>query len=93
VTKDDEIRRGQRAEAILKDPLYIEAWEAINAQLAKLMVEAKTDEATLEAKKCIGLLADMRQHFGRILYNGRHAAEQIKFEEEAKKQKRWWAAA
>ena len=90
MSRDDDIRRGHRAEAILKDPLYAEAWEAINARLTKLMVEARSDEATLKAKTCIGLLADMRQHFGRILYDGKHAVEQIKFEEEEKKQKRWW---
>lgn len=92
MTKDEEIRRAQRAEAILKDPLYIEAWEGINARLVKLMTEAKTDEATLKAKTCIGLLADMRQHFGRILYDGRHAAEQIAFEE-AEKKRSWWRPA
>ena len=90
MTKDDEIRRGNRADAILKDELFQEAWEAVRGRLVVIMETAKTDEATLHAKTCLGLLNDVRQHFARVVADGRIAAESIKLE---KDKRSWWQRA
>ena len=90
VSKDDEISRGQRAEAIVRDPMFIEAWDAVRARLVGIMETAQTDEATLKAKTCLGLLADVKQHFARVITDGRIAAESIKLEQD---QRKWWQRA
>ena len=90
MSKDDEIRRGHRAEAILKDDLFVEAWDAVRAKLISIMETAKTDEATLHAKTCLGLLADVRQHSSRVMVDGKVATESIKLEKE---QRSWWQRA
>lgn len=90
MTKDDEIRRGNRADAILKDELFQEAWDAVRGRLVVIMETAKTDEATLHAKTCLGLLNDVRQHFARVVADGRIAAESIKLE---KDKRSWWQRA
>lgn len=90
MTKDDEIRRGHRAAAILKDELFVEAWDAVRGRLVAIMETAKTDEATLHAKTCLGLLNDVRQHFARVMADGKVAAESIKLETE---KRNWWQRA
>lgn len=87
---NDQARRGERAEAILHDPLFIEAWDAVKGRLVEIMELAKTDEATLKAKTCIGLLADVRQHIARVMADGKFAAASIKME---KDDRRWWQRA
>ena len=54
------------------------------------METAQTDEATLKAKTCLGLLADVKQHFARVITDGRIAAESIKLEQD---QRKWWQRA
>lgn len=90
MNKDDEASRGQRAEAILNDPLFIEAWDAVKGRLVEIMELAKTDEATLKAKTCIGLLTDVRQHIARVMTDGKFAAAAIKMDKE---DRRWWQRA
>ena len=89
MTKEDEVRRGHRAEAILNDALFHESFDAVRQRLIAIMETAKTDDATLKAKACIGLLADVKGHLTRVLTDGAIAAEQIKFEAEQKKRRGW----
>ncbi len=83
----DVIRRGHRAEAIVNDELFCEAWDAVRARLVTIMETAQTDEATLHAKTCLGLLNDMRRHFSRVITDGKVAAESIKMEKDSRS---WW---
>jgi hypothetical protein len=87
VTKDDEIKRAHRAEAILRDDLYTEAWDAVRARLLTIMETATSDEATLRAKLCLGLLGDMRAHLARVVTDGKLAAEAIKMTRDGRE---WW---
>ncbi len=90
MTKEDEVRRGHKADAILKDELFNESFEGVRAELIKVMAAAKTDEATLKAKLALGLLSDVKQYLSRVMTSGVVAAEQIKFEAEEKKRRGWF---
>lgn len=85
---DEPVRRGQQAERIVNDQLFIEAWESVRGRLLQIMETAKTDEASLKAKTCIGLLNDVRQHFARVMSDGKVAADKIQFE--AAEKRRGW---
>ena len=91
MTKEEQVGRGQRANAILSDPLFTEAFEAVRGKLIGIMESAKTDEGTLKAKLCLGLLNDAKQHLSRVVTDGLMAAEQIKFEAEEKRRRGWFS--
>lgn len=86
----DAIKRQHNAERLLGDPLFVEAWDALRGRLLTLMETAQSDEATLKAKLALGLLADLRKHWDRIVTDGKIAAETIKLEQEKRK---WWQRA
>lgn len=56
----------------------VEAFDAVRTHLRALMESAVTDEATLNAKKYLGLLNDVQGHLEAVVKNGRVAAETIK---------------
>ena len=87
MNKDDEIRRGHNAGRIVNDPLFVEAVEAVRGRLLSIMETAKTDEATLHANTCLGLLNEIRQHLVRVMTDGKLAAESIKLEQDKRS---WW---
>ena len=87
MTTDEEIKRGNNAARIINDPLFAEAVDAVRGRLLTIMETAKTDEATLQAKTCLGLLADIKQHLVRVMTDGRIAAESIKLEQDKRS---WW---
>jgi len=89
--KDEPIKRMQRAQAILSDPLWIEAWETYRLAIFSKIENAKTDEATLRGKLMLGIANDVRAHFEGLINSGKAAAHEIKLEEEQKK--RWWQVA
>lgn len=90
--RDDEVRRGQWADSLLKDPRWIEAWEGYRLKLFAAMENAKTDEATLKGKEMLRIANDVRSHFEGMLRTGKVAEHEIKLEEERKKRKWPWAA-
>lgn len=90
MTNDDAVKRRHNAERMLSDPLFVEAWDALRGRLLHLMETAQTDEATLKAKLALGLLADLRRHWDRIVTDGKIAAESIKLEQDKRK---WWQRA
>ncbi len=89
MSKEEDFRRGVRAKAIIDDALFNESFDAVRKKLVAIMESAKTDDATLKAKMCLGLLNDVKQHLSRVMTDGLFAAESIKVEEEAKKRKGW----
>ena len=84
MTREEEVRRAAKAELLLKDAIHVEAWEAVRDRLIRLMETAQTDEATLKAKMALGLLADVRKHWERVIQDGKLAAEEIRLEKERK---------
>lgn len=91
MTKEEQVGRGQRANAILSDPLFAEAFDGVRERLISVMETAKTDDATLKAKLCLGLLNDAKQYLSRVITDGLMAAEQLKFEAEEKKRRGWFS--
>ena len=83
--REELVRRGDRAKAILGDPLWIEAWESYRLTIFSLIENAKTDEATLKGKLMLGIANDVRKHFEGLINTGKAAAHEIKLEEERKK--------
>lgn len=86
----EAVGRKATAERMLADPLFNEAWDALRGRLLHLMETAQTDEATLKAKLALGLLADLRRHWDRIVTDGKIAAESIRLEQDKRK---WWQRA
>lgn len=85
MTDQEQAQRGRDVMQMLESPLFLEAWEALRKRLVSIMETAATDEGTLKAKTCIGLLNDLRQHWVLVAKNGVVAAENIRLEEEQKK--------
>lgn len=89
--RDEQIRRGQWAEQLLKDSRWVEAWEIYRLKVFAAIENAKTDEGTLKGKLMLGIANDVRAHFESLITSGKYATNEIKLEEERKK--RWpWAA-
>jgi hypothetical protein len=89
--RDDEVKRAQRAQAILNDPLWIEAWETYRLKVFASIENAKTDEGTLRGKLMLGVANDVRGHFEGLVRTGKAAAHEIKLEEEEKQRKSLWS--
>lgn len=89
---EDQIRRSQRAEQLLKDPLWTEAWETYRLKVFYAIENAKTDEGTLRGKLMLGVANDVRAYFEGLINTGKAAAHEIKLEEERKKLKWPWTA-
>jgi len=83
----DPVTRGQRAQAILNDDLWKEAWSVLEQRLVGAMLAAKTDEGTLRGKQLCGLMEDLRRHFERAIKDGQIAEHQIKLDAEEKRRK------
>lgn len=82
---DEPIKRGQRAQAILDDPLWTEAWEMYRLRLFSAIENAKTDEGTIRGKLMLGVANDVRSYFEGLVNTGKAAAHEVKLEEERKK--------
>jgi hypothetical protein len=91
--RQDEIARGQWAEQLLKDPRWIEAWEAFRLAVFAKMENAKTDEGTLRGKDYLRVANDVRAYFEGHIRTGHMAANEIKLEEEEKRKKHFWSRA
>ncbi len=92
MSKEDQVRRMHAADRLLKHEIFVEAWDELRKTLRTVMETAKTDEATLKAKTMLGLMADLRSHWERVMADGKIAAEDI-HREKVEKKSRWpWAA-
>lgn len=89
--RDEQIKRGQRAQAILNDPLWAEAWEFYRYKIFAAIENAKTDEGAIRGKLMLGIANDVRAYFEGLVTSGKVATHEVKLDEE--KKKRWpWAA-
>lgn len=89
--KEDIVRRAQKAEQFLNDPLWTEAWETYRLRLFAAIENAKTDEGTIRGKLMLGVANDVRAYFEGLINSGRAAAHELKLEEERKKKFRLWS--
>lgn len=86
---EDTIKRAQRAQALLNDPLWIEAWGEYRLKLFSAIENARTDEGTIRGKLMLGVANDVRAYFEGLITSGKAAAHEIKLEEERKKFRLW----
>lgn len=89
---EDQIKRQQRAQLILADPLWTEAWETYRLKVFAAIENAKTDEGTIRGKLMLGVANDVRAYFEGLINSGKAAAHEIKLEEERKRFKLPWVA-
>lgn len=83
--RDEQVRRGQWAEQLLKDQRWIEAWETYRLKVFSAIENAKSDEGTLRGKMMLGIANDVRAHLEGLIRSGQYAANEIKLEEAQKK--------
>lgn len=86
----DQVDRMHKAQQIIGDPLWTEAWELYRLKVFAAIENAKTDEGTIRGKLMLGVANDVRAYFEGLINTGKAAAHEIKLEEERKK-KRWFA--
>lgn len=92
IDRDEQVRRGQKAEQFLKDALWLEAWELYRLKVFSAIENAKTDEGTLRGKLMLGVANDVRAYFEGLINTGKAAAHEVKLEEEKKRFKLPWVA-
>jgi hypothetical protein len=83
--RDDQVKRGQRAQTLLNDPLWTEAWEMYRLKVFSAIENAKTDEGTIRGKLMLGVANDVRRYFEGLITTGKSAAHEIRLEQEPKK--------
>ena len=82
---DDPIQRQHRAQQLLNDALWQEAWEVYRLKLFSAIENAKTDEATIRGKLMLGIASDVRAYLEGLINKGKAAAHEIKLEKERKR--------
>lgn len=82
---EEHIKRQHKAQQILTDPLWTEAWETYRLKVFSLIENAKTDEATIRGKLMLGVASDVRAYLEGLINTGKAAAHEIKLEQERKK--------
>lgn len=90
---DEQVKRGQWADQLLKDARWEEVWTTYRLKIFSLIENAKTDEGTIRGKLMLGVANDVRTIFEGLIKTGAHVANEIKLEEEAKKKSFWSRAA
>lgn len=78
MTPAEEERRAAEADALLRNPLWLEAYAAIEERLVSVLSSA--DTANDRRIRCCDLLASLktvRRHFEQVVMTGRMAAMQI----------------
>lgn len=90
--RDEQVKRMHRAQQILNDPLWAEAWETYRLRVFAAIENAKSDEATIRGKLMLGVANDVRAYFEGLVNCGKAAAHEIKLEEDRKKRIWPWAA-
>jgi uncharacterized protein (UPF0216 family) len=82
--RDEEVRRAQWAEQLLKDTRWIEAWQVFRLKVFSEIENARSDEATIRGKLMLGVANDVRAHFEGLITKGKVAAHEIMLEKERK---------
>lgn len=89
--RDEQVRRGHKAQQILSDPLWTEAWDLYRLKCFIAIENAKTDEGTIRGKLMLGIANDVRAHFEGLINAGKAAQHEIKLDKEEKKKLWPWA--
>lgn len=81
--------RGQRAQAILDDPLVVEAFEVLDAQYKQMLLEVPlaNPQNLVNVRILIGMVEKFRVHFSEAISTGRIATKTLVDIEE---RKAWW---
>jgi len=86
MTPEDAIRRGERAAAILNDPLVADTFAALEAEYVKQWRAAPLPEGREAIWHLLQNLVTFRGMFGAYIRSGQHAAAVRDRADEAKRQ-------
>ena len=76
-----EIARGNNAQRILKDAMYVEAFTAIETRLVDLMASADLDDAKgTHLRHLLTAHRKVRQYMEQVVIGGKMAADQLERE-------------
>lgn len=69
---NEKERRGQRAKEILEDPIFVEAWEAVEREAIEALLAVPLDKASDLQAHQVRVLAvrGMRQELQTVIDNG-----------------------
>ena len=78
---------GQRAEAILKNPVWAEAWEAYRQRILEEIERAPSSntDTVMHLKRLLSACSAAKTHMERIMAEGSFAAKSIELEEKQRK--------
>lgn len=88
MTDEKQAQRGKEAQMLMDNPIFNEGWMMLRQALLTKMETAKSDEASLHAKVCLGLMGDLRRYWDRVVTDGKVSAATILEEAEKKQRKR-----
>ena len=81
MSPEHEIARGNNAQRILKDAMYVEAFTAIETRLVDLMASADLDDAKgTHLRHLLTAHRKVRQYMEQVVIGGKMAAEQLERE-------------
>lgn len=80
MTQEERLDRGIKAERIINDPLYVDAYEQVKAAILSAWESApvRDREGQHELKLMLKALADVRAVFERAITDGKIVADDLK---------------
>lgn len=72
--------RGERAKALVEDPLLAEAFERLEGKYVAAWRNSRPEEGETREYlfHCVGVLADVRAHLNQMIQSGKLAREELK---------------
>lgn len=91
MTRDEEVRRGNQAERILNDDMYLEAFKAVRDEIINQWEQApaRDDEGRERLWLMVRLLERLKGHLETVMETGQLAKKQIADVEEQSRISRW----
>jgi ribosomal protein S15P/S13E len=89
MTDREQVLRGEKAQAILESPLWMECWDIYEQRLMQEFQSCKTDDVSRMQQIKMLLLAGKaaKSHLEAILKDGEFAAKNIEFQEQSRLKK------
>ena len=81
MSPEAEITRGHNAQRVLKDAMYVEAFDSIEKRLIDLMTSADMDDAKgTHLRHLLTAHRKVRQYMEQVMIGGKMASEQLERE-------------
>lgn len=87
MTETEQVRRAEKAKAILESPLWLEAWDSYRKALITLMEKADSNdtEVVMQAKRLLAASQNARHHLEMLIRDGKMASAILEQEENRKR--------